>query len=271
MRRFLSKEERRISNRPHEGITPGRFRLIRNQCRHFLTYCSDGRGGPKKQVHLVRRGFLDAYQHWREEQTNAMDKQGRKLPRSTTLNGEYSTIKRMWKEVALAEGFITRDQFPETPYAKGPKDQSYRRSSFDVEEWMQLEKAARTYWIEGKTRYDEAGNLLGYHQISRGPDKGKKSNRPITRNSLYGVNKGKGTRQSPRAKQQQIHRHMLYLAMRVSMESGIRIGSLRKMRWGHITENKTLSKEDQQIWCLVDVPAENTKTGRWYQLSAPIA
>ena len=65
-----------------------------------------------------------------------------------------------------------------------------------------------------------------------------------------------------RAKQQQVHRQMLYLAMRISMESGIRIGSLRKMRWGHISENKTLSKEDQQIWCLVEVPAENTKTGR---------
>ena len=271
VRRFLEREERRISNRPHEGITPARFRLIRNQCRHFLDYCTDGRGGPKKQVHLVRRGFLDAYQHWREEQTSAMDKQGRKLPRPTTLNGEYSTIKRMWKEVALAEGFITRDQLPEIPYAKSPKDQSYRRSSFSVEEWVQLEKAARTYWIEGKSRYDEEGNLLGYHQISRGPNKGKESDRPITRNSLYGVNKGKGTKRSPRAKQQQVHRQMLYLAMRISMESGIRIGSLRKMRWGHISENKTLSKEDQQIWCLVEVPAENTKTGRWYQLSAPIA
>ena len=58
----------------------------------------------------------------------------------------------MWKEVALAEEFITRDQFPETPYAKGPKDQTYRRSLFDFEEWMQLEKATRTYWIEGKSR-----------------------------------------------------------------------------------------------------------------------
>ena len=98
--RFLSKEERCISNRPHEGITPGKFRLIQNKCRHFLTYCSDGRGGPKKQVHLAHRGFLDLYQHWREEQTSAMDKQGRKLPRSTNLNGESSTINRMWRKVA---------------------------------------------------------------------------------------------------------------------------------------------------------------------------
>ena len=108
-------------------------------------------------------------------------------------------------------------------------------------------------------------------RISRGPDKGKESDRPLTRNSLYGVNKGKETKRSPRAKQQQVHRQMLYLEMRISIESGIRIGSLRKMRWQHISENKILSKEDQQIWCLVEGPAENTKTGRWYQLFAPIA
>ena len=43
------------------------------------------------------------------------------------------------------------------------------------------------------------------------------------------------------------------------------------MRWGHISENETLNKEDQQIWSLVEVPAENAKTGRWYQLCAPVA
>ena len=49
VRRFLEREERRISNRPHEGITPARFRLIRNQCRHFLDYCTDGRVVPKNR------------------------------------------------------------------------------------------------------------------------------------------------------------------------------------------------------------------------------
>ena len=26
------------------------------------------------------------------------------------------------------------------------------------------------------------------------------------------------------------------------------------------------SVEDQKVWCLIEVPAENTKTGRWYEL-----
>ena len=218
----------------------------------------------------MRRGFLDGYQHWRVEKTNELDKQGHRLPRPTTLNGEFSTIKRMWREVALAQGFITRDQLPEIPYAKAGKDQSFRRSSLSAEEWTQLERTARLYWIEGKSRYDENGDPLGYHLITRGENKGKESDKPITRSTLYGVNKGKDTRQSKRAIHQQTHREMLYLAMRISMESGIRIGSLRQIRWSHISENKTLSNEDRKIWCVVEVPAENTKTGRWYELSAPI-
>jgi hypothetical protein len=82
--------------------------------------------------------------------------------------GEFSPIKRMWREVALAKGFITRDQLPEIPYAKAGKDQSFRRSALSAEEWTKLERTARLYWIEGKSRYDESGYPLGYHLITRG-------------------------------------------------------------------------------------------------------
>lgn len=142
-------------------ITAARFRLIRNQCRHFLNYCSDGRGSSSKHDHLVRRGFLDSYQHWREEKTNELDRRGQKLPRPTTLNGEFSTIKRIWREATLALGFITREQLLEIPYTKAGKDQSFRRSSCSAEEWIQVERTARLYWIEGKSRYDEDGNPVG--------------------------------------------------------------------------------------------------------------
>ena len=59
--------------------------------------------------------------------------------------------------------------------------------------------------------------------------------------------------------------------MRISMETGIRIVSLRKVKWGHIRKNNALSSTDQKTWILIDVPAENTKTGRRYTINAPIA
>ena len=96
---FLEKEERRISSRPHEGITAARYRLIRTQCQHYLDYCCrPGGGGSGKQVHTLRRGHLDTYELWRQEQTDALDKQGRKLPRPGTINNELSTIGRMWRK-----------------------------------------------------------------------------------------------------------------------------------------------------------------------------
>ena len=55
------------------------------------------------------------------------------------------------------------------------------------------------------------------------------------------------------------------------MDTGIRIGSLRKMQWKHISENTTIPKAERKIWISVDVPPENTKTGRTYRISAPIA
>lgn len=270
--RFLDKEQGRISNRPHDGITAARYRLLRNQAKHFLEFCSRKNGpGARKQVHLLRRSFLETYQRWREDTTDTNDKQGRKLPRPTTLNAEFSTIRRMFREVPLRHGYITGEQMPEIPSAKVPKDKSLRRSSLSEEEWIQLEKTSRLYWTQGISRYSDTGEPLGYKLITRGPNKGTESNTPITRNNLFGVNKGKGTRQSQRAVRQKDHRLMLYLAMRISMESGIRIGSLRQMRWSHISANTTLNDEDQKIWCLIEVPAENTKTGRHYELSAPCA
>jgi len=54
--RFLKREQRRISRTPHEGITEARMRLIRNQCKHFLNFCTRKGGcGAGKQVHLFRR------------------------------------------------------------------------------------------------------------------------------------------------------------------------------------------------------------------------
>ena len=39
----------------------------------------------------------------------------------------------------------------------------------------------------------------------------------------------------------------------------------------HISENTTIPVEERKVWKSIDVPAENTKTGRSYRISAPIA
>ena len=76
---------------------------------------------------------------------------------------------------------------------QGPQGPILQTLSFSAEEWIQLEKTSRLNWKEGLTRFFKEGQPLGFHKITKGPNKGQDSNRPITRNSLYGVNKGNGT------------------------------------------------------------------------------
>ena len=59
--------------------------------------------------------------------------------------------------------------------------------------------------------------------------------------------------------------------MRISLDSGIRPGSLRKIKWKHISENTAIPKAERKTWIIVEVPPENTKTARYYRISAPIA
>ena len=115
---------------------------------------------------------------------------------------------------------------------------------------------------------------MGYEKITRGKNKGQDSKVVITRNNLYKVNNSgtiKGSRpKSMRAVHQLDHRRMIYYAARISMDTGIRIGSLEKMKWSHLSDNKSWSKKDRKSWVIITVPAENTKTGRWHEIAAPV-
>ena len=58
---------------------------------------------------------------------------------------------------------------------------------------------------------------------------------------------------------------MFYWAVRIAMDSGIRIGSLKKLKWKHIDENGAPTRREEKEWCCIDVPPENVKTGIGYR------
>jgi integrase len=245
--KFLQKERRRVSEIPHNGITKTRYRLLENQCRWLSDYVH----ADDKKVHLFRRNAFLNYEIWRKERALEFEKQ---IPKPTTINQELSTLRRMFSEVAVTNGFLTRDSVPEIPNIKLPKDKKHRRDDLTHKEWEEIEKCARYYWIKGNTRLtDENGNHI----------KDSSGSWKVKPNIKF--------RSSARGKTQLRHRNMIYWAMRISMDTGIRIGSLRKMKWKHITENTSIPKEERKVWVAVNVPPENTKTGRSYRMSAPIA
>ena len=246
--KFLLKEMRR--SKVAGGISPARYRLIRTQLKWVSDYVND----ENKPVHKFRRNSFLNYEIWRKERALEF---GKEAPQQTTINQEISTLRRCFNEVAVSAGYLTRDSVPELPQIKLPRDKKHRRDDFTDKEWEELEKVMRYYWIKGKTRL--VGENYETEQDSSGQYKVK-----------WNVGK-KGEQTSERGRRQIVHREMLYLMMRISMDTGIRIGSLRQMKWKHIESMSSLPKKEQLIWKALSIPPENNKNRRFYRIAAPIA
>ena len=143
--KFLAKEHKKISRTPHTGISEARFRLLKTQLRWMSEFVGDTR----KEIHKIRRNTFLNYEVWRKERAIQY---GKDSPQNTTINQEISTLRRAFNEVAVAEGFIKRDSIPELPSVKLPKDKKHRRDDLTENEWLELERCCRLYWIKGKTR-----------------------------------------------------------------------------------------------------------------------
>ena len=244
-KQFLAKEKKKISSIPHQGISAARYRLLMTQLRWVRDYVGD----EKRQIHKFRRSAFLNYEIWRKERALEFKKD---IPVQTTILQEMSTLKRAFEEIGVKHGYVSRDSIPEIPSIKLPKDKKHRRDDLTDKEWEQLERACRHWWTKGLERVlDEDGEPT------------KKGSSYVTRLKVDGV--------GVRSANQLIHRQLLYFAMRIMMDTGIRPGSLWKIQWKHISENTTIPKEERKTWVIVEVPPENTKTGRYYRISAPIA
>jgi len=242
---FLSKEKKKISSIPHQGISPARYRLLETQLRWVRDYVGDD----KKIIHKFKRSAFLNYETWRKERALEFGKQ---IPVQTTILQEMSTLKRAFEEVGVAQGYVSRDSLPQIPSIKLPKDKKHRRDDLTEREWLELERASRLYWINGLERQlDSDGE-------------------PLKKGSSY-LTTQKVTGKGERSVNQLIHRKLLYYAMRIMMDTGIRPGSLWKIQWKHISENTSIPKAERKTWIIIEVPPENTKTGRYYRISAPIA
>ena len=246
---FLRKEKTRISPVPHQGITKRRYQLITSQVK----WARDFMNNDKIMVHRIPRTKFDSYEIWRKEQAREYGKQ---TPTQSTIVSELSTIGRMFKEVAVRRGFLTLATMPEIKWKRPNKRQIKRRDDFTAKEWEAIEFSSRQYFIKGRTRILDENYKMEKH--TKGKDKGLWKTKTVV------------TRNSARGKSNLDHRVMFYWGMRIAIDSGIRIGSLKKLKWKHIDFNSALPESEKKTACCIDVPAENTKTGRVFRMTAPI-
>ena len=275
---FLTEEKKRISNVPHAGITDKRWYLLTRETNHYLAFVRDKLWGLGKsdlcEIHKMNIDHLDGYFTYRRKTTNKTDKRGRPLPRKQTVKSEVATIHRMYETIGVRKRYINRNSLPIVPKQQlrvtTKETQDIRQSMFEVNEYIDILEHAKHTYIKGLSRFDRKGNLWGYEKFKINCKGGKRGepnyNSPIRKSVIF----GKGNPDTPRARHQMVHREMVYLAMRITMETGIRIGTLHQLRWSNIKEIPKRSNRDPQVYKEIRVVSEQGKTARYYEIPAPI-
>jgi integrase len=67
-----------------------------------------------------------------------------------------------------------------------------------------------------------------------------------------------------------IHRKMIGYAIELMLNSGIRVGAVKKIRWRDIRVNPKDSREQQKRYRIITVPPENNKTGKEYECNCEV-
>ena len=248
--KFLKRESGRVSDIPHRGITKVRYRLIKSQIKWIRDFVNND----KIMIHKMSKNTFASYELWRINQAREY---GKDTPQPATINSELSTLGRLFRDVAVVQGYLTEATMPIIPrMKKRDKDKKVKRDDLTEKEWLEIEKVSRLYFIKGQSRILDEKT----YKIEK-----NKSGTYKTRTTVSKI--------SQRGRNNLTHRIMFYNAMRIAMDTGMRIGSLKQLKWKHIaiTENSTLPKSEQKMYVSVNVPAENTKTGSSYRLTAPIA
>jgi len=249
--RFLEKEKGRISNVPHKGITPTRYRFLENHVDKFLEFI----GGANIDVAKIRRERFHSYPEWRREWARKKKKSD---VTENTIRQEISTMKRIFTEIAFVDRYIQAIPTFPTVRIRGTEG-TIRRDHFTAKEYDLFIKRIRARWAfassGGRNEEKEVKGKIYEIQLVRQRINGKWISNPRKAPIQYHVSQ---------------HRKIIYYAVLIAANSMMRIGSLQKIQWKHIRKNNLISKDEQQIFCLVDVPAENTKTARGYIINAPL-
>ena len=132
---YLKKRAKEISPIPHTGITQSSYDTLISHLNYWKNYICSCRL-EKKPVEKIPPEIAREFGMWILNKSKEYYK-GRGRSRST-INHTIAAVKKMYKDIALKEKFISANEFPEFEYFKIPRDTAPKREVLNDEEYMDL-------------------------------------------------------------------------------------------------------------------------------------
>ena len=131
---YLKGEEMKITPTPRQGITPNRFRVKKYYLAFWLEYI-EYLGLANIPIDRIAPYKTRKFGYWIKEKPKSMDS----TPRSIEMiNNCISEVKKCYKDLAVRERYISRDNVPEIDRLAQQPDESYARDILSLEQYDKL-------------------------------------------------------------------------------------------------------------------------------------
>ena len=139
---YLKLRFKERTDTPHSGITTASYDKLINKLKYWQTYIEAKKHKNTKLENLPPE-LATGFGQWMLEQPKQFYKDRERS--KGTINSIISAIKKMYRDVALHEKYITFNEMPKFKYLKVPKDDGAKR---DILEKHELEELR--HWMEYK-------------------------------------------------------------------------------------------------------------------------
>jgi integrase len=227
---YLQGEKLKVTDTPKAGITPNRFRVKQYYLRLWLEYV-DYLGLADVPIDKIDTYKTRKFGYWLQQKPKDFRDDGRQRDASN-INNNITEVLKCYKDVAIREKYITRDEMPEIDRLRVPPDAKHKRDILETEQYERL-------------MVHICKTFLGAHKSVENTAKRKK----CTVAEIY--------------KRQLFYYFLLFL-----YETGMRPKELLGLRVNEVTLNKSPSALEKGLYgaeamdlVIVNVRAGNSKTG----------
>ena len=147
IRLYTNERLKTITNIPHTGITTGSFNNLVKMLKYWQMYI-DAKKHSKTKLEDIPPEIGKGFGLWMKE----LDKQ--RYTKSTrnneTINHTIAAVKKMYRDTAIDEKYITMAEFPIFRYLKVNRETRHKRDILEPEEFTELRKWMTNKWCREK-------------------------------------------------------------------------------------------------------------------------
>jgi len=147
IRLYTNERLKVITNIPHTGITTSSFNNLVKQLSYWQKYI-DSKKLSKTNLEDIPPEVGKGFGVWMKE----LDKQryGDRERSNETINHAIAAVKKMYRDVAIDEKYITLAEFPILRYLKVNRERNHKRDILEPEEFTELRKWMTNKWCREK-------------------------------------------------------------------------------------------------------------------------